>query len=341
MSTEKPTTTTTDLSQQRHDDKPLIKRLFTGFSFFNWINVLAFIVNITITYGFGTSGWANRPTNGELSAKYQTIITPNSKAFLIWTLIFLLQGVWAAWQLIVPSQRKHECIVSAVKYKYLLVTIWQVCWTLSFTWEIIWPSLIFMLLLCVTLIWTVLSLNAVHKCIKSWFIWQFPFSLHCGWILAATALNVNVTLVAYGASAISQMAIAGLCLVALLAVAVGFLSRNPVDLTPPCVIVWALGWIYKELNDPFDSISQSFTQKQINGFQIGAIVGVAIISALVLVKIMFVLLVHRPRRAATTSAATRTQESKDVINKHHHETQMHDENYEEQHQEQTTASDNV
>ena len=301
-------TKTTSNNPQATEQQPLSKRLFTGFSWFNWINLLAFAVNITITYGFGNAGWANRPNNGELSDKYQTILTPNSQAFLIWTVIFLLQAIWAFWQVIVPSQRKHACIVDAIQYKYVLITLWQCCWTFSFTWEVIWLSMVFMALLCATLIWTVVSLNAVHKSFRGWIIQQFPISLHCGWILAATALNVNVTLVAYGASVTSQIAIASLCLVTLFGTAMWFLSRYPVDLTPPCVIVWALGWIYYELMDPLDSIVERFTQKQIDGFQLGAIIGVGVVLASVLAKAAYVLLVQR-RRAETTTQNHRRDNS--------------------------------
>lgn len=280
-------------SNRQQNELSWRESLFSGFTAYNWINLLAFVVNIVITYGIGTAGWGGRPTNGELSDKYQTIVTPSSRAFLIWTLIFLMQGIWAVWQVVVPSQRKHVCVTEAMTYKYVLITLWQACWTLSFSFEVIWLSLVFMLLLCATLLWTVISLNAVDKSFRGWIIWQFPFSLHCGWILAATALNVNVTLVAYGASVNSQIAIASLCLIALLGASSWFLLQYPVDLTPPCVISWALGWIYSELKDPLESIVQMFSQEQIDGFQLGAIIGVGVILALVVAKAVYVLLVQR------------------------------------------------
>ena len=50
----------------------------------NYLNVLAYILNIALVYGVGNAGWAGTPDNGELSRKYQTLVTPNSSAFLIW-----------------------------------------------------------------------------------------------------------------------------------------------------------------------------------------------------------------------------------------------------------------
>lgn len=37
----------------------------------NWLNLLAYIVNIVFTFGVGTNGWFSGTTNGELSLKYQ------------------------------------------------------------------------------------------------------------------------------------------------------------------------------------------------------------------------------------------------------------------------------
>ena len=50
----------------------------------NYLNLVAYLVNILITYGIGVAGIFNFPTNGELSIKYQTLVTPVGWAFSIW-----------------------------------------------------------------------------------------------------------------------------------------------------------------------------------------------------------------------------------------------------------------
>lgn len=298
-----------------NEPRSCLQTAFTGFSFYNWINLLAYVANIVITYGFGNAGWANRPTNGELSDKYQTIVTPNSKAFLIWTLIFLIQAIWVVWQIVVPSQRQHPCVIDGVRLKYVLISLFQICWTFSFTWEVIWLSLVFMLLLCASLLWTVSALNALPKSFLGWLVWQFPFSLHCGWILAASAVNVNVTLVTYGASTTSQIGVAGASLLVLFLVCLGFLWQFPVDLAPPCVIAWALGWIYYELKDPLESILQRFTDQQIHSFQLSAIVGTGVILGLVLAKAIYVLMVQR-KQHQQGAGSTAIDAANDAAQKH-------------------------
>ena len=61
----------------------------------NWLNLVAYILNVTLVYGIGNAGWLGTPTNGELSDKYQTLVTPSSSAFTIWAVIFLFQAAFA------------------------------------------------------------------------------------------------------------------------------------------------------------------------------------------------------------------------------------------------------
>ena len=50
----------------------------------NYVNILAFAINVVVTYGIGVGGILDLPTNDELSAKYQTLVTPIGWAFAIW-----------------------------------------------------------------------------------------------------------------------------------------------------------------------------------------------------------------------------------------------------------------
>ena len=86
----------------------------------NVLNFIAYIVNIIITYGVGTLGWVGNGTNGELSAKYQTIVTPNSSAFIIWAVIFVFQGIFAVVQLL-PRFRAVPMVQEGVSYWYCII----------------------------------------------------------------------------------------------------------------------------------------------------------------------------------------------------------------------------
>ena len=50
----------------------------------NYLNIMAYVLNVVVTYGIGVGGIFDLPTNDELSAKYQTLVTPIGWAFAIW-----------------------------------------------------------------------------------------------------------------------------------------------------------------------------------------------------------------------------------------------------------------
>lgn len=75
---------------------------------------------------------------------------------------------------------------------------------------------------------------------KDYLLLQFPFEIHLGWIAAAFALNINVLVVASGASAKTQCAVAGVSL-AILTIVSGaclFAMERP-QYTFVLVAIWA------------------------------------------------------------------------------------------------------
>jgi len=147
------------------------------------------------------------------------------------------------------------------------------------------------------LVWTIQSLQHYYK--KDWkqyAIYQFPFSLHCGWIMAAAAVNTNALVVFYARENVTvQIVVAAATLVALLVGAMFFLNQYPADLAIPLVLVWALGWVYDKLSDPVETIVDRFTMEQIEGFKWGALAGAALILASTVLKALYVLCFALPR----------------------------------------------
>jgi len=264
---------------------------------YNWINLLAYAVNVLVTFGIGLFGWTGTPDNGTLSARYETIVTPSGTAFSIWSLIFLAQGIWVVWQFVVPSARANKLIVHAVGYKHAILVAFQSGWTFAFGYEVMWLSLVCMYGLLACLVWTIQSLQHYYK--KDWkqyAIYQFPFSLHCGWIMAAAAVNTNALVVFYARENVTvQIVVAAATLVALLVGAMFFLNQYPADLAIPLVLVWALGWVYDKLSDPVETIVDRFTMEQIEGFKWGALAGAALILASTVLKALYVLCFALPR----------------------------------------------
>lgn len=258
-------------------------------NFKNILNVLAYGANIVLTYGVGTAGWLDTPTNGELSDKYQTIVTPNSKAFTIWAVVFVFQAIFAIVQLL-PRFRATDMVQKGVNYWYVVVCAFQIGWTFTFAYEIIPASLACMLLLWLSLMALLYSQYYSESDNTIWEFWllRFPFAIHGGWITAASALNVNVQVVSMTQPADVQLAVAIVSLAVLHAISVWVLFNIPrPNWTIAGVLSWAFGWIYFELKDPNQLITDTFSQDIITGVSYAAFaVGTVIIPAQVAVRLL-------------------------------------------------------
>jgi len=277
----------------------------TSINRFNILNLTFYIINSIATYAV-QFGWVDLPDNGTLSDKYQTIITPWGTSFLIWSVIFMWQLFWAVWQFL-PSQRNSEGVMKAWYY-YPMFTVFQAGWTFSFALEIMWLQFIFMMGILVSLISASMSLQTYKKTWKGYLIWQGPFSIQTGWIMAASCLSVNVLPVYYEASAVTRIVVASLCLGTLIVTAFTWLSSYPVDFAIPCVILWALGGVYAELENPLPAIPETFSERQINGIQYAVMAGMALVGTGIVAKALYVLFKQRPE----AMMAAKIAEGKDV-----------------------------
>mmetsp|Transcript_25544 Transcript_25544/g.46202 ORF Transcript_25544/g.46202 Transcript_25544/m.46202 type:complete len:311 (+) Transcript_25544:119-1051(+) len=253
----------------------------------NYLNAVAYIFNITLVYGVGNGGWLGTPTNGELSDKYQTLVTPKSTAFTIWAVIYLAQAAFAVLQFL-PRFRAHAMVQDGLSYWYAVAVAMQIGWTFAFAFEVIPLSLIFMLLIWISLM-TILYRQYYTKSDGSFlefWVLRFPFAVHAGWITAASALNVNVQVVSMDTPADVQLAVAIVSLAVLHAISVWVVFYIPrPNWTIACVLSWAFGWIYNELGEPLELITNSFSADTINGVRYAAISVVCVIGIQMVVRL--------------------------------------------------------
>merc|ERR1712232_1011689 len=107
----------------------------------------------------------------------------------------------------------------------------------------IWSSL-------VALLYSQYYTKSEGTLVEFWLL-RFPFAIHCGWLTAASALNVNVLVV---------------------------------DIGPPAAVQLADGWIYAELQQPRDQIVQRFSADAISGVSYAALAVAIIISMQIAVR---------------------------------------------------------
>jgi benzodiazapine receptor len=248
-------------------------------------NLAAYVLNVAVTYIVGL-GFLDLPSNGELSLKYQTLVTPVGWAFSIWGIIFTLQAIWVLIPLF-ASQQRHTTWITAVGYNYVYVCLAQAAWTLTFANEFIGYSCICMLLILfflVRLVRPLLPLAAQYK-IFQYTLRVAPFTIHMAWILAATFVNLNVFLVEQKVGSVILFYAAVTSLILLFGIALGFLWRLVgTDTVVPAVLAWPLLGIYVELGSPADSIVATFTATEIPFIRYAAAAGAIIIVVGVVVR---------------------------------------------------------
>lgn len=207
-----------------------------------YLNVVAFIINVVITFLVG-NGIPGTQSNEVLSSKYQTLVTPVGWAFSIWAIIFGSQLVFTIVQTH-PSFRGHRLVQDGVGYSYIGVCLAQATWGLVFGFEIINLSVAFMLLILYFLVRIVMNQDKVDRddahINRGFFLFVFPFRIHCGWIVAASLVNINLVLVKNTASATAQFYTALVSLGCLLVIALTCLFASvSTDYVIPCVLAWA------------------------------------------------------------------------------------------------------
>ena len=119
----------------------------------SWLNMLACLVNLGITYGSFTGAFG--ATNEELSEKYQSLVTPAGYAFAIWGAIFTWEGIFAVAQMF-PSFSTSP-VVDTVTPWWIFACCCQVAWALFFAQDLIPGSLVCMLGILLGLV------NSAHR----------------------------------------------------------------------------------------------------------------------------------------------------------------------------------
>ena len=177
--------------------------------------------------------------------------------------IFGMQALWAIIPLVVPKQRDNSVLL-AVGYNYVGVCIAQAMWSVSFSLEVIWLSLVCMLTILLILwriVWNTSEANSPYKgSLANYFLWRFPFTIHAGWITAASFVNANVLLVDLNVQANLQFYAALASLFCILVIAI--ITTISLDLIIPLVLAWALFGVFAELSEPEESIEDAFSQTQ-------------------------------------------------------------------------------
>ncbi|MEZ0608548.1 TspO/MBR family protein [Fibrella sp. WM1] len=138
-------------------------------------------------------------TNADISAKYDTLVTPAGYAFSIWGLIFLGLLGFSVYQAL-PSQRHNPRFRTAGPW-YIINGIGNAIWSPIFNQGWIGLALAVILVMFASLFMVMehLRINprtdmAMMRPVKVGETWlaRVPFSIYFGWLTVATILNITV-----------------------------------------------------------------------------------------------------------------------------------------------------
>merc|ERR1719183_773344 len=247
-----------------------------------WANLVAFCVNIFFTYAGGIATLFGGKTNSQVSKEYTAIVTPAGWAFSIWSIIFIGEGIFTVWQLF-PAQRESR-VLKAIGYWWVIACGIQSAWTLAFAFEVMWLAALLLLSIAVSMGVIYVSLyrrgsdtadeegaagkyvdveeqhralsicdgtatdkSAASESLLGWWICVFPFSIHFGWLCAASLVNENIACISYGADTSAQygVAITSLVVLPVGAAALAWMRADPVV---GGVAAWAISAIGAELS---------------------------------------------------------------------------------------------
>eukprot|EP00438_Fugacium_kawagutii_P035464 Skav216645 [mRNA] locus=scaffold1255:242978:243628:+ [translate_table: standard] len=143
-------------------------------------------------------------------------------------------------------------VVDRITPWWLLACCFQVAWTLCFAQELIAGSLVCMLGILLSLLTGILRVDFLPQIsVKEYFLLRAPFSLHCGWIVAASALNINVMADFNMSSPATMLMFAMVCLAGIAVIVALFALAAPrADPLIGLVAAWALLGVCVELADP-------------------------------------------------------------------------------------------
>lgn len=167
------------------------------------------IVSLIVMNYLSNTGVFGGQTNADISAKYQTLITPAGWAFSIWGLIFLGLLAFAVYQAM-PSQRENPRF-RAIGGWVILNAFCNAIWSPLFNNERIGIALLVILVMLFTLV--IIEQRLLERGrvpvvapdldatlpespagrAETWLA-RVPFSIYFGWLTVATILNVAVYL---------------------------------------------------------------------------------------------------------------------------------------------------
>lgn len=219
---------------------------------------------------------------GEVSAIYSNLFTPSSFTFSIWGIIYILLFIYSVFQIVYYNKLSYDLKkqINKVGIYYIVSSLANILWIVSWHYQLIPLSLIFMIIILVSLIKINLFLRKKVMTSMEKYMIKLPFSVYLAWISIATIANITVLLVSINWTAFGISEITWTNIIILLGAVISIISMHYYkSLSYGAVILWAY----------FGILAQHMSM---NGFdwRYPTIIGMTIFSLVILFASEFALL---------------------------------------------------
>jgi tryptophan-rich sensory protein len=220
--------------------------------FWRWALPVAVAACLYVNYLYNANPPEGALSNGAMSARHPTLLTPAGYAFSIWGVIFLGLVVYTGWQWL-PAQRGAR-LPLALNSLLTRAVVMTTAWTLVFSYEQISTSLTVMLFIVLLLAQAYGRVRplVLRRAAPSWPVWFLSFYL--GWIMLATVLNFIFGLRdGFGVNWSAEASLAGCYALLAVAVVLGVgLAWRSQDARLPLPIAWGLAgtWVAQRASQP-------------------------------------------------------------------------------------------
>jgi len=220
--------------------------------FWRWALPVAVVACLYVNYVYNANPPEGALSNGDMSARHPTLLTPAGYAFSIWGVIFLGLVAYAGWQWL-PAQRGTR-LPLALNSLLTRAVVMTTVWTLMFSYGLIGMSLTIMafLLLLLAQAYGRARQLVLLRAAPGWPVWFLSFYL--GWIILATVLNLIFGLRdGFGVVWPAEASLLGCYALLLVAVGLGLgLAWRYLDVRLPLPIAWGLigTWMAQRAGQP-------------------------------------------------------------------------------------------
>jgi len=205
-----------------------------------WSNVAAFILTVIVNGLAGSTTLIGGKLTAEVSNANPTLVTPAGYTFAIWSVIYVLLGLFVIYQ-VLPRSRMRS-FQRQIGWLFVLSSAFNIIWLFAWQYEQLVISVVIMFLLLASLIsiYLRLDIGRARANLGERIAVHLPFSVYLGWITIATIANVAATLVSLGWDGFGISSLVWAVLIILIAVVIAILvAFTRRDIAYELVIVWA------------------------------------------------------------------------------------------------------